>query len=138
MNAKILIVRFLTERSAAPASGKFVTYHDVPWGEVYFRQFQGRCLFRLAFGYGNKLPVFRKIMEHLGAKKCSEGDCSYELEFMDNLYVKFILWEGDDEFQPSAQILFSDNFAVSFAAEDLAVVGDISINMMKALEKKLS
>ena len=77
-------------------------------------------------------------MEHLGAKKCSEGDCSYELEFMDNLYVKFILWEGDDEFQPSAQILFSDNFAVSFAAEDLAVVGDISINMMKALEKKLS
>ena len=138
MNAKILIVRFLTERSAAPASGKFVTYHDVPWGEVYFRQFQGRCLFRLAFGYGNKLPVFRKIMEHLGAKKCSEGDCSYELEFMDNLYVKFILWEGDDEFQPSAQILFSDNFAVTFAAEDLAVVGDISINMMKALEKKLS
>ncbi len=45
MNAKILIVRFLTERSAAPASGKLLTYHDVPWGEVYFRQFQGRCRF---------------------------------------------------------------------------------------------
>ena len=57
---------------------------------------------------------------------------------MDNLFVKFILWAGDDEFPPSSQILFSDNFAASFAAEDLAVVGDISINMMKALEKKLS
>ena len=34
--------------------------------------------------------------------------------------------------------LFSDNFAASFAAEDLAVVGDISINMMKAIERKLS
>ena len=35
-------------------------------------------------------------------------------------------------------VWFSDYFAVTFAAEDLAVVGDISINMMKALEKKLS
>ena len=47
-------------------------------------------------------------------------------------------WEGDDEFPPSSQILFSDNFAACFAAEDLAVVGDISINMMKALEKTLN
>lgn len=138
MNAKILVIRYLTERTAALASGKFLTYHEIPWGEVYFRQFQGRCLFRLAFAYGNKLDAFRKVMEHLGAKACQEGDCSYELEFMDNLFLKFILWEGDDEFQPSAQILFSDNFAVTFTAEDMAVVGDISIGMMKTLEKKLS
>ena len=39
MNAKILIVRYMAERHAAPSSGKFITYHEVPWGEVYFRQF---------------------------------------------------------------------------------------------------
>lgn len=138
MNAKILIARFMTERHIALSTGKFITYHDVPWGEVYFRQFQGRCLMRFAFSYGNKLEQFQKVMEHLGAEKSTEGDCSYILELMDNLFVKFILWEGDDEFPPSSQILFSDNFAVCLAAEDLAVVGDISINMMKAIEKKLS
>ncbi len=138
MNAKILIIRYMTERQTVPSSGKFLTYHGVPWGEVYFRQFQGRCLMRLAFSYGNKLEMFQKVMEHLGAERSAEGDCAYTLEFMEQFFVKFILWAGDDEFPPSAQILFSDNFAVSFAAEDLAVVGDISINMMKALEKKLS
>lgn len=135
MNAKIFIIRYMTERHAALSTGKFITYHEVPWGEVYFRQFQGRCMSRFAFAYGNKLELFAKIMEHLGAEKSTEGDCSYKLEFMDNLFVKFILWEGDDEFPPSSQILFSDNFAVCFAAEDLAVVGDISLNMMRALEK---
>lgn len=135
MNAKIFVIRYLTERHTVPSSGKFITYHDVPWGEVYFRQFQGRCLFRLAFAYGNKQETFCKIMERLGAEKCSEGDCSYKLEYLKGFFVKFILWAGDDEFPPSAQILFSDNFAISFAAEDLAVVGDICINMMKALEK---
>ena len=42
MNAKIFIIRYMAERSKAPATGKFLTYREVPWGEVYFRQFQGR------------------------------------------------------------------------------------------------
>ena len=60
---------------------------------------------RFAFSYGNKLEMFAKVMEHLGAEKSEEGDCSYKLEFMDNLYIKFILWAGDDDFL-SSQILF--------------------------------
>ncbi len=132
-NARILVLRYLLEGSAAPSSGNFLTYREIPWGEVYFKQFQGRCIFRLAYGFGSKLPKFQEVMELLRAKKTSYGDCSYEFEFLDNLYLRFILWEGDDEFPPSAQILFSDNFPVAFHGEDMAVVGDISIGMIKAL-----
>ncbi|MCH1983659.1 DUF3786 domain-containing protein [Ruminococcus sp. OA3] len=132
-NARILVLRYLLEGSAAPSSGNFLTYREIPWGEVYFKQFQGRCIFRLAFGFGSKIPKFQEVMERLGAAKISYGDCSYEFEFMNNLYLRFILWEGDDEFPPSAQILFSDNFPVAFHGEDMAVVGDISIGMIKAL-----
>ena len=138
MNAKIFMVRYLSEKAKAPSSGKFLTYREVPWGEVYFRQFQGRCLMRLAFSYGNKLEAFKKVMTAMGAKPLEQGDCAFELEFMEGFFIRLILWEGDDEFPPSSQILFSDNFAVTFAAEDLAVAGDIYINMMKAVERKLS
>ena len=138
MNAKIFMVRYLSEKAKAPSSGKFLTYREVPWGEVYFRQFQGRCLMRLAFSYGNKLEAFKKVMTAMGAKPLEQGDCAFELEFMEGFFIRLILWEGDDEFPPSSQILFSDNFAVTFAAEDLAVAGDICNNMMKAVERKLS
>lgn len=138
MNAKIFMVRYLSEKAKAPSSRKFLTYREVPWGEVYFRQFQGRCLMRLAFSYGNKLEAFKKVMTAMGAKPLEQGDCAFELEFMEGFFIRLILWEGDDEFPPSSQILFSDNFAVTFAAEDLAVAGDICINMMKAVERKLS
>lgn len=138
MNAKIFMVRYLSEKAKAPSSGKFLTYREVPWGEVYFRQFQGRCLMRLAFSYGNKLEAFKKVMTAMGAKPLEQGDCAFELEFMEGFFIRLILWEGDDEFPPSSQILFSDNFAVTFAAEDLAVAGDICINMMKSVERKLS
>ena len=138
MNAKIFMVRYLSEKAKTLSSGKFLTYREVPWGEVYFRQFQGRCLMRLAFSYGNKLEAFKKVMTAMGAKPLEQGDCAFELEFMEGFFIRLILWEGDDEFPPSSQILFSDNFPVSFAAEDMAVMGDICINMMKAVERKLS
>ena len=91
---------------------------------------------RLAFGFGNKLKKFEEIMEKIGAEKISNGDAGYEFEFLNDLKLRFILWAGDDEFPPSAQILFSDNFPMAFTqGEDMAVVGDVSINMLKALSR---
>lgn len=136
VNAKILVLRYLLEGSAAPSTGAFLTYREMPWGEVYLKQFQGRCIMRLAFGFGNKLQDFQRIMARIGASRSTFGDCSYEFEFLNDLYLRFILWEGDEEFPPSAQILFSDNFPAAFHGEDMAVVGDVSIGMMKALGQK--
>lgn len=133
-NARILVLRFLTEGTAAPSAGKFLTYREVPWGEVYFKQFQGRCLARLAFGFGNRQEGFAAAMERLGAKRLSFGDISYELEFMEGLQVRLILWAGDEEFPPSAQILFADNLPVAFRhGEDLVVVADVVLDALKAL-----
>jgi hypothetical protein len=136
--AKILTIRFLIGGHASKGSGKFRTYREMPWGEVYLRQFDGRCIKRLAFSYGNRLGDFSAIMEHLGCAKAAHGDCAYEIEIYPDYRIQMILWEGDDEFPPSAQILFSDNFPVSFQAEDMAVMGDVIIGAMKSYLKYLS
>ena len=46
--------------------------------------------------------------------------------------MKVIVWEGDEEFPPNSQILYTDNFAEGFAAEDRVVAGDILITVIKA------
>ena len=90
-------------------------------------------MMRLAYGFGNKQEAFRSAMEKIGATPLEHGDIAYEFEVIDGFRVQMILWAGDDEFPPSSQILFSDNFPIAFQAEDMAVVGDISITMIKAL-----
>ena len=135
--AKILITRYFLEAYPTPYKGEFVSYRDIPWGETYYTQFYGRCIGRLSRKYGNKIDIFEKIMENLGAKKVQYGDIAYELKFMDDLYVRFIIWQGDDEFSPSAQILFSSNFSSFFTAEDLAYVGDICNNTFNIVEKNI-
>lgn len=131
--AKILVVRFLLEGASSVSTGKFLTYREVPWGEVYYRQFNGRCMMRLAFSYGNKLDNFRKASETVGAEVVKAGDAGYQFEIFPGYFVQFLLWEGDEEFPPSSQILFSDNFPAAFHAEDLVVVCDVIIGALKKL-----
>lgn len=132
--AKILVVRFLLEGATANGTGKFLTYREVPWGELYYRQFNGRCMMRLAYGFGNRLDSFRKAMEAMHAQLVKAGDAAYQVEVFPGYYVQFLLWEGDEEFAPSSQILFSDNFPAGFHAEDLVVVCDVLITILKNLQ----
>ena len=134
---RIFLMRFLIEAKYVPSTGELLNYRQIPWGDVYFKPFEGRCLMRLAFGFGFSLDKFNRSMEKMGAIKMNMGDSSYRFEFINNYFVVFILWAPDDEFPPSANILFEDNFAQIYRAEDLAVVGDISINELKAISKTL-
>lgn len=130
--AKILTIRFLLHGMNSKGSGAYKTYREMPWGEVYLRQFDGRCIKRLAFTYGMRLAAFSSIMEHLKALPVKHGDAAYEVEIFPEYKIQLILWEGDEEFPPSSQILFSDNFPVAFQAEDMAVMGDVIIGSLKA------
>ena len=130
--SSILLIRYLVEGSKVEPRGKFLAYAEIPWGEAYLTPFTGRCIKRLAFGFGFNLPKFSERCEALGGKKASGADAAYDITFLENLTLRLMLWAGDDEFPPSAQILFSDNFQFAFTAEDLAYVGDIVINVLKS------
>ena len=130
---RILFLRYLLDGRSTPPTGAFLTYREFPWGEVYLQQFTGRCIKRFAFSYNGKAELLARIMERLPAHPVKMGDAGYELELMEGLSLQLILWQGDDEFPPNAQILFSENFRDAFTAEDMANIGDIVLNRMKAI-----
>ena len=130
---RILLLRYLLEGHHVQPGGEYLTYRDFPWGDVYLQQFTGRCIKRFAFSYGFKPELLNRIMEQMPAKRLSRSDCGWEVELMPGLTIQFLLWVGDDEFPPNAQILFSDNFRYAFTAEDLANIGDIILDRMKRI-----
>jgi len=132
---QILAIRFIIAGAAAPASGEFKAYRELPWGELYDANFQGRCIMRFAYGFGYKPEKFGKAAELLGGIKQEPGDMSYDMPFLGDVLCRFILWAPDEEFPPSAQILFSNNAQSAFNAEDLAGVGDVVIGALKEMSK---
>ncbi len=133
--AKILLLRFLLSGAASKGTGKFLTFREAPWGEVYYRQFQGRCVGRLSGTYGNRLEAFSASCDALGGKKAAGADCGYQFEVFPDYFVRFLLWAADEEFPPSAQILFSDNFPAVLHGEDLVVVCDVILGALKYMQE---
>lgn len=126
------LLRYLLECKDVAWNGAWKTFREMPWGELYIKPYTGRVLTRAAFTFGTRLDAFRAAAEKMGAKPVSHGDAGYLFELVGGYQIQILAWAGDEEFPPNAQVLYSENFAEGFAAEDRVVAGDILISSIKA------
>ena len=125
------LLRWLLEGQNAVWLGQWKTFREMPWGETYQKAFAGRALSRAAFTFGSRTAQFRAACEATGGIPLAQGDAGYEFSLLGDFKIRILLWEGDEEFPPSAQILYSDNFAAGFTAEDRVVAADILISAIR-------
>ena len=125
------LLRYLLECKDITWGGQWKTFREMPWGELYIKPYTGRVLTRAAFTFGTRIDAFRAACEKMGAQAVPHGDAGYQFELLPGYFVQILAWEGDEEFPPNAQIIYSDNFADAFAAEDRVVAGDVLISTIK-------
>ena len=126
------LLRYLLESREVAWCGTWKTFREMPWGEMYIKPYTGRVLTRAAFTFGFRTAAFAAAAEKMGAVKLPHGDAGYEFTLIGGYRMQILVWEGDDEFPPNAQVLYSDNFERGFAPEDRVVAGDILISVIKA------
>ena len=126
------LLRYLLEGKAVPFRGEFKTFREMPWGELYIKPYTGRVLTRAAFTFGTRVEAFRAAGQRLGGLPLSHGDAGFEFNLIGDYRIRLQVWAGDEEFPPNAQMLYSDNFAEGFAAEDRVVAGDLLISYIKS------
>ena len=126
------LLRYLLEGKDTPWGGQWKTFREMPWGEMYIKPYTGRVLTRAAYTFSFKLAAFAAACEKMGAVKLPHGDAGYQFQLLPGYHIQILIWQGDDEFPPNAQVIYSDNFAEGFAAEDRVVAGDILISVIKA------
>ena len=126
------LLRYLLESKDVSWAGQWKTFREMPWGEMYIKPYTGRVLTRAAYTFSFRLDAFRAAAEKMGAEPVKHGDAGFLFDVIGGYKMQILIWQGDDEFPPNAQILYSDNFADGFAAEDRVVAGDILISTIKA------
>ena len=126
------LLRYLLESRDVAWNGEWKTFREMPWGEMYIKPYTGRVLTRAAFTFGTRVAAFKAAAEKMGALPVKHGDAGFQFDLVGGYKMQVLVWEGDDEFPPNAQVLYSDNFAQGFVAEDRVVAGDILISTVKA------
>ena len=132
LSVQTFLLRWLLEGRKVSWHGEWKTFREMPWGEMYIKPYTGRVLTRAAFTFGTRVAAFRAACEKLGAAPVPHGDAGYLFRLLEGFEMQILVWEGDDEFPPNAQVLYSDNFAEGFSAEDRVVAGDILISYIKS------
>ena len=130
--AQTFLLRYLLESRDVSWAGQWKTFREMPWGEMYIQPYTGRVLTRAAYTFSFRLDAFRAAAEKMGGEPVKHGDAGYRFDLIGDYQMQILIWQGDDEFPPNAQVLYSDNFADGFAAEDRVVAGDILITAIKA------
>ncbi|MDR1183462.1 MAG: DUF3786 domain-containing protein [Coriobacteriales bacterium] len=126
----ILMLRYLCGGVYVPATGREIAYREFVDARLQEIKFTTLVTWQIIKEFGNDLDSFKKVMEdhpELHAQALERCDAGYRLMFLDNLPLSIRIWRGDDEFLPSAQVLFDENFRFAFSTEDIAVAGTILI-----------
>lgn len=126
------LLRYLLEGKQVSWGGAWKTFREMPWGELYIQPYTGRVLTRAAFTFGTRVEAFRAACRKLGATPLNHGDAGFQFDFLGEYKMQILVWAGDDEFPPNAQVLYSDNFEHGFLPEDRVVAGDILISVIKS------
>lgn len=119
---KILLCHYLLHASGEVPTGKLITFRQIPDGHFYFDAFQRRARDPFLAVFGGQPERFRRCAEMLGAQPVPAGDVGMSFRVLPHIAIQLVLWHGDDEFPPEANILFDDIIPHNLAAEDIAVL----------------
>ena len=128
--SKMSILWYLAGVREIPLSGKLIKPENLKGGLIFFRGTHVLPLDGLASRYQDDKKGFILRGEELGGEKTCYGDASVRLFPFPRVPVEIILWKGDEEFPPRADLLFDSTCELHLALDVLWAVAMQSILMM--------
>ena len=87
--------------------------------------------------YGNDLSGFRQTAEYLEGEPQEMADAAYKLSPFPRIHLYYLLWEGDEEFEPRLTVLFDRSIENVLAADAIwALVNRVSTALLEGPEIK--
>lgn len=107
----IMLLNYLAYSSEEQkVNNDYTTLKELPGGgAVFYPAFYRYSILPIGKSYGNDLEGFLKKGQSIGGELGTEGDGSFILQVFPKVRLKFILWLGDDELTPEANILFNQS-----------------------------
>lgn len=119
---RILLLHYLANDVPVVPSGRMVSFRDFPGGRFYGGPFRARSVAPLIKAVGNDLEALRAALAALEWEEVEGGDLGARIRAFGNVIVFLVYRTGDEEFAPTADVLFDASAQRVLAAEDAAVL----------------
>lgn len=137
LTEQILILHYLLNATGEPLSGREIDFRSVPEGGFYWSAFVSRAKKPLLETFGNDLDLYQEVAASLGGTPRDLGDASATFMAFPLVPVTHVLWQGDEEFPPEANILFDDTISSHLSTEDIAALSGSSVYRLMGAAYKM-
>ncbi|MDD3717092.1 MAG: DUF3786 domain-containing protein [Actinomycetota bacterium] len=135
---KLLAVLYLANAVATPLANQWVPYRDLKDGLFYAKSFSDTVEERVCRRFGDDLEAMRAACEKLGGREVDQGDLGMVVNTFPRLPLLFIMWSGDEEFEPNARILFDASATSYFNAFELRMLcGEVVNRLIRIADGRL-
>lgn len=119
---RILILHYLLCDSPIHVTDELISFRGLPGGQFYWQPFLARSVNPLVGRIGNDLELLHKNLDRFDWEPFTMGDFGARIHALGKLYMTLIYHCGDDEFSPTADVLFDSGIREVFTTEDTAVL----------------
>ena len=122
----ILVLHYLKEGIVGlpKVRGEWLAFRELVGGEGYYPAFKKRVIDRIRRKYGENPEAIRESAKHFKGGPSDLADVAFAIEPFDGIPVLIELWRADEEFGPSADVLFDRSIADIFCTEDIVVMSE--------------
>ncbi len=131
-----LFLHYLRTADGKPIADRWVSLREIEGGEFYHRASQGYSGDRLAKHFGNDVEAFKQAAERAGGERRDLGDAAYSFLSLPRVPLVVVYWQGDEEFSPTARVLFDASAGHYLPVDLLSVLGsELCSRIMRAGEE---
>ena len=127
IHLRILFLHYLSEAGGAPLQNEWITFKEIPGGQIYTGPYQKRTIQPLLQNFGEQPEKFMELAEDLGGQRTTFGDYAVTLHPFPRLPLTFVFWEGDEEFPATANILYDASAVDYLPTEDHVLLPSLII-----------
>jgi len=133
----VLLLHYLINSGNKPLTGNMISFRDLKNGAaIYYPAFHKRAVTPLVKAFGSDPHKLFECSEILNGEKEKYGSASVTIRVLPMVPVTYVLWEGDEEFETSGNILFDSSVEKFLSAEDIVYAGSFGVYELMRLKRE--
>lgn len=122
---------FYYSKERPKLSGRWVSFQDIPRTNVFTKAFFGQTVNPFAKIFSGRMPELIRAGEKLGFRRIAASDVGFEADVFECLPIRFLFWDGDEEFSANANVLFDANVTDFVHAETVVTLASDGLQMLE-------